>query len=389
MIAKLTKAVVDRLRLNSVCWDETVRGFGCRKQRRDAFYVLRYRINGKQRLVSIGRHGSPWTVELARREAQRLLGQVVSGIDPAPKREEIDDDRANGSFGSILDGYLERRRSVLRERSFEEMERHLRVQCQPLHTLNLKDITRRTIAHLLADVEAKSGPISRNRVRTSLSAFFNFCIREGLADLNPVTGTAVADEGPSRDRVLSETELRTLWQSLDQSEFSDICRLLILTAQRRTEIGGLKWSEIDFENSVICFPPSRTKNRKAHSLPMSRQVKTVLERRRLANLDRRHPHGMVFGSEGVGFVRWSEAKDKLDARLNGEVKPYRLHDFRRTCATLMADKLEVQPHHIEAVLNHISGSRAGVAGIYVRAKYQDQMKDALDRWGEYVDGLTA
>jgi hypothetical protein len=98
---------------------------------------------------------------------------------------------------------------------------------------------------------------------------------------------------------------------------------------------------------------------------------------------------MVFGSEGVGFVRWSEAKDKLDARLNGEVKPYRLHDFRRTCATLMADKLEVQPHHIEAVLNHISGSRAGVAGIYVRAKYQDQMKDALDRWGEYVDGLTA
>src|SRR5262249_2071581 len=151
MIAKLTKAVVDKLPLNSVCWDETVRGFGCRKQRRDAFYVLRYRINGKQRLISIGRHGSPWTVELARREAQRLLGQVVSGVDPSPKAVETD--RSSDTFGQILNGYLERRKASLRPRSFEEMERHLSVQCQSLHPLKLAEIDRRKIAVQLSDIE--------------------------------------------------------------------------------------------------------------------------------------------------------------------------------------------------------------------------------------------
>src|SRR5262249_44294546 len=158
-------------------------------------------------------------------------------------------DRAGDTFGEILADYLERRRSALRPRSFEQMERHLNTQSRPLHNLNLKDINRREIAKLLADVEQRSGPTSRNRVRTSLSAFWNWCIREGLTEINVVTGTGVADEGPSRDRVLSETELKTLWQSLGEDEFSDIVRLLVLTAQRRTEIGGLKWSEINFENS--------------------------------------------------------------------------------------------------------------------------------------------
>jgi hypothetical protein len=123
---------------------------------------------------------------------------------------------------------------------------------------------------------------------------------------------------------------------------------------------------------------------------MSRQVRAVLEPRRLANLNRLGQlSGWVFGTEGHGFVRWSEAKDKLDARLNGTVAPYRLHDFRRSAATLMAERLGVLPHVLECVLNHVGGFRGGVQGIYNRATYATEMRDALDRWGEYVDRLQS
>jgi len=364
--------------LNTIVWDQTVVGFAARRQRRHVHYLLRYRINGRQRFLSIGKHGSPWTTETARTEARRLLGLVASKIDPA--QEQTETDRA--TFGQTLTDYLERRRSALKLRSFQGMEAHLSRQCKSLHGLSLKQITRREIAILLADVEQNSGPASRNRVRTSLSAFFAFAIREGLLEANPVLGTGKADEGPSRDRVLSETELKTLWQSLGDDEFSSICKLLILTAQRRTEIGSLRWSEVDFENSVINFPPERTKNSKPHSLPMSRQVRTILQRR----YDRRNGSEYVFGSNGHGFSSWSEAKNKLDDRLNG-MKEWRLHDCRRSAATLMCERIGVQPHIVEHVLNHISGYRAGVTGIYLRAKYTEEMRSALDAWGKWVDRL--
>lgn len=372
---KITKTIVDRLALGSIAWDETVRGFGIRRQRRDAFYVLRYRISGKQRLVSIGRHGSPWTPETARKEAQRLLGLVVGGVDP---NGGANDD--GGTVAVVLAQYLERKRSALKPLSFDGMRRHLMAQCKPLHSLKLGEVNRRGIAVLLADVEQSCGPVARNRVRTSLVGFFQWCIREGLLELNPASGTGVADEGHSRDRVLSEDELRSIWKALGDDEFSDICRLLILTAQRRTEVGGLRWSEIDLDRGLISIPPERSKNNRLHQLPMSSQVRAILERR-----PRRD--GCVFGTPEGGFSSWSEAKAKLDQRLVG-VGEFRLHDLRRSAATWMGDRLDIQPHIIEAVLNHLSGFRAGVSGIYQRAKYQGQMRDALQRYADWVDGVT-
>src|SRR5262249_13617568 len=131
---------------------------------------------------------------------------------------------------------------------------------------------------LLAEIEQRSGPVARNRVRSSLSAFFAFAIREGLAETNPVVGTGKASEGNGRDRVLSEGELRSILAALGEDEFSQIVRLLVLTAQRRTEIGSLRWSEVVFDRNLICLPPDRVKNGRQHELPMSRQVRAILER---------------------------------------------------------------------------------------------------------------
>src|SRR5262249_26713179 len=160
-----------------------------------------------------------------------LLGLVATKIDPAAERV-----RPAETFVSEVERYLKRKRSSLKPKTMVETERHLRVQSKPLHHLPLSGIDRRTIATLLAEIETASGPVARNRVRSSLSAFFSFAIGEGLIETNPVSGTRKASEGNGRDRVLSEAELRAILAALGDDEFSDIIRLLMLTGQRRTEI---------------------------------------------------------------------------------------------------------------------------------------------------------
>src|SRR5262245_10670400 len=217
MIGKITKSSVERLPLNQVIWDQSLVGFGARRQRRHIFYLLRYRLNGRQRFITIGRHGSPWTPDSARTEARRLLGLVASKTDPANERI-----RPAETLGAEIERYLERKRASMKPGSFIEASRHLLVHAKPLHRLRLPEIDRRTIALRLAEIESGSGPVARNRVRTSLSAFFAFAIREGLIELNPVAGTGKAHEGQSRDRVLSQAELRAVLKALGQDQFSDI-----------------------------------------------------------------------------------------------------------------------------------------------------------------------
>jgi integrase len=206
-------------------------------------------------------------------------------------------------------------------------------------------------------------------------------LREGLTEINPVAGTGKANEGNGRDRVLTEPELTQLLGGLGTDDFSDIIRLLVLTGQRREEIGGLRWSEVGLDRIVL--GPERTKNRRLHELPLSKQAMDILERRRFL----RHLNGnrdeWVWGRK---FTAWSKSKAILDRRLHG-MAPYRLHDLRRTAATHMAE-LGVFPHIIEAILNHVSGHKSGVAGIYNRARYEGEMRHALQVWGDYVTKLT-
>jgi integrase len=125
---------------------------------------------------------------------------------------------------------------------------------------------------------------------------------------------------------------------------------------------------------MIVLPPARTKNGRQHAVPLSPIAAAILERQQRNS-------EFVFGNK----ASWSDAKARLDARL--PIAPWRLHDLRRTCATGMAE-LGVAPHVIEAVLNHVSGHKAGVAGIYNRATYAVKCRAALERWADWVDGLT-
>jgi integrase len=386
-VAKITIRTVEQLEPGSRVWDTVVQGFGVRRQRDGAYYYLRFRKNGAQQMRSIGRHGSPWTPERARNEAIRLLGALVGGDDPFTKP------LASESFGHEVQRYLDRKRQMMKPRAFEEVERHLTNHASPLHKLRLAEIDRRTIAQRLGEIETASGPVARNRVRSSLSAFFSWAVTEGLLDANPVQGTAKLDEGGSRERTLTPEELRELWSALDHEpnpQFADIVRLLILTGQRREEIGGLRWSEI--ERGLIVMPPERTKNSRQHEVPLSRQAKEILERHA-----KRKGRDFIFGIGELGFSGWSDCKARLDQALlaarrhtNRKAKPmpdWRLHDLRRTCATGMAE-LGVMPNVIELALNHVSGHKAGVAGIYNRSKMPDAVREALQRWADHLEALT-
>jgi integrase len=217
-------------------------------------------------------------------------------------------------------------------------------------------------------------------------------MREGLVEANPVAGTN-RNEAVKRDRVLSEPELREIWAALKDDAYSDILRLLMLTGQRREEIGALRWSEIDLEAVLITLPAARTKNKLEHLVPISGPVRDILkDRHRIVGRD------LVFGQGEGGFSGWSKSKERLDARLldarrkalGKEAQPmpdWRLHDIRRSVATGMA-KIGIQPHIIEAVLNHISGHKAGVAGVYNRWTYLPEKTDALARWAEHLQAVV-
>jgi integrase len=372
--AKLTKTVVDRQEPGTVIWDNAVSGFGSRRQRDGIFYILRYRFAGVQRQISIGRHGSPWTVDQARREAQKILGVIVGGSDPLEKQSSVE------VFGSAVEQYLERKRASLRPNSFSAIQHHLVEHGKFFHAKKLGDIDRRAIAIRLAEIETGSGPAARNRVRSSLSAFFAWCIKEGLLETNPVTGTGTANESGSRDRVLTKEEIAKLWSTLAAGlhvDFLDAIYLLLLTGQRRNEIGQLCWSEVDFDARLIRLPPERTKNRREHVIPLSDRAIEIL---RVKFLDCGGENGRVFRR-----FDWGREKARFDAAL--KIAPWRIHDVRRSVATWLGELGFAAPHVIETLLNHVSGHRAGVAGIYQRSRYEKECRDALDRWAEWLIAL--
>jgi integrase len=259
--------------------------------------------------------------------------------------------------------------------AYDECQRHLLKHAAPLHPCGIKDVTREVIASLLNGIEDGSGPYARNRARAHLSSFWTYLIHECLAEANPVTGTRKSPE-EKRDVVLSNAELAQLWQALPSGPFGDILRLLILTGQRRNEIGNLRWDEV--AGDTIMLPPARVKNNRTHTIPLSRQAADIIARQ-----PRRGE--WVFGGSHP-WRNWCDPKAELQRKLSFE---FRLHDLRRTMATMAAEHLRIGPHIIETILNHVSGHKAGVAGTYNRALYRDEVRAALQRWADHVDGITS
>lgn len=399
----ITVRTVQALKPNETIWDaqhkEAVKGFGVRRQRGDAVYVIKYRTFGRQRFVTIGRHGSPWTPEMARREAKRLFGLVATGKDPQAEKAEARD-RAADTLHEVAEDYLQHAKKKQKSRSYSETERHLLTNWKPLHKASVFHIKRRDVAARLTELETERGAVTAARARAALSAMFNWAMREGIdIPTNPVFGTNRPAQPNSRQRVLTDGELAEIWSHCGDDDHGRMVKLLTLTGQRRNEVGGMHWSEIDEDQKLWTIPGSRTKNHREHMVPLSDSALALV-----SASPRRTGRDYVFGEgprrtgdDQRGFSGWSKAKVALDQRIlkarqqvdpKAKRLPWRLHDLRRTCATVMADQLGVLPYIIEAVLNHVSGHKAGVAGVYNRAKYEAEMRDALQRWAAHIKTIV-
>jgi integrase len=380
---KLTRPLVANLRAPKgkeiMVWDDDVPGFGVRVRdtKKSASYLFQYRIGAKQRRMNLGRC-SAIDPAVARKQAAELHAKVRLGQDPAGLKAESRS-RASETFGQCVETYLQWQQPQVRDTTFVDIKRHLRTNLGPLHGLHIANVDRRAIAAQLSRL-ATTAPVQANRTRASLSRFFNWAMGEGLADSNPALLTNKIDESGARDRALTEKEIKTLWTALPEGDFGDILKLLLLTGQREREIAELEWDEIDFERGVIELPPERTKNHRRHLIPMSDMVRDILQAR-----SRSKDRALVFGIGEGGFSGWSKAKDRLDEAV--KIPPWRIHDLRRSCATHMGE-LGVQPHIIEACLNHVSGHRSGVAGIYNRAAYEAEKARALTMWADHVGDVV-
>jgi integrase len=324
--------------------------------------------------------GSATSVPLsvARKNASTLEAKVRLGEDPALDRHNARLE-ADNTFGVLANQYLEARKSKWRAGTYEENSRYLGKYAKSLHNIPIAAVSQRNIANLLNSIAKESGDVTANRVRSSLSGLLGWVIREGirLPEGNVASYTNEREE-KSRERVLTDAELKAVWGACLADDYGAVLKLLTLTGQRANEIAALRWEEVHDEQIVL--PGERTKNGRTHIIPLSDAAKAILHR----GHDGRT---YVFGRLDTGFQGWHVAKQALDGRIAEPLAHWTTHDLRRTVATRMAE-LGVQPHIIEAVLNHVSGHKSGVAGIYNRATYDREKREALSMWAEHVTALV-
>jgi integrase len=385
-----------------VLWDAgdgSVKGFGLRVSAKGArSFILMYRA-GKGRTaplrkVTIGPFGSPWTVDMARTEARRTLGEVAAGKDPAGDRAKQrvvakGEVEAQDSVRAAVEDWL--RRDQADNRTVGEVRRVMQREVLPTWgDRSLADIRKRHVIELIDGIADRGAKTAANRALAYVHRFFNWCVKRDRIELNPAHLVEKSTAEVSRNRVLDDAELVEVWRAVEGmvQPFAAGVRLLILTGARRSEI--FEAGKAELVPGAIVLPAARSKTaegRLIHLSPLAGEIVDGLSVwatcQYLLTTDGRHAYG--------GF---GKAKAELDRRILAgrqgvagddaePMKPWRLHDLRRSVATGL-QRLGVRLEAIEAVLGHVSGSRAGIVGVYQRHQFTAEAGAALDLWGEHV-----
>lgn len=418
--ARLRAGETDR-----IFFDDDIPGFGLRVRAGGSKgWIFQYALGDKQRRLSLGAataesfkavKDTDGKVKLGIRDlVAQLHAKVKLGQDPAGDKTESRK-RASDTFEAVAKKFLAAKKEANRPGTYQEIERHVLKHAKPLHGLQAAKISRRDIAEVLGTVRTNSGPVAANRVRATLSDFFGWAMSEGIdgIEANLVAGTTKTEE-TSRERVLKDFELRLIWKHAGDDDHGTILKLMMLTGQRADEIANLARSEIAkvevprkrgedglpelpaFEIDAIDLPGERTKNKRPHLVPLSSAAKALLDAKPLRANDDGKPREFVFGIGQRGFSGWSRCKERLDARIEKDLgrplEHWRPHDLRRTMSTKMNDDLDVLPHVVEAILNHVSSTQSGkrgVAGTYNRALYLRERVVALRRWAQHLSAIVS
>ena len=382
---KLTSAKIVDLPKNKhdlITFDSILRGFGLRIRRLSSgvrrYWIIQYRAHGRARRMIVG-DAEKVTAAQARERAKKLLAEVELGGDPqGDKHERREKDSL--SLRSIVADFLEQKTGVKKETT-RILTRYLAgpLYLGPLHAMPIDRIVRKDIAARLISVSKTNGIPTAIQFRAALSSFFTWAMQVGLVEHNPVVNSFKPPQPASRDRVLSDQELRAIWRGVSDDEYGVILKLLMLTGCRREEVGQMRWSEFDLKGTWT-LPATRSKNGRPHTLPITPLMMQIIK-----SIPRRDERDLLFGRKpGGGFTSWNKGKVRLDQRL--DLPDWTHHDIRRSVATGMAD-IGIQPHIIEAVLNHQSGHKRGPAGIYNRSNYTREVAAAMALWSDHVRSL--
>ena len=312
-------------------FDDQLPGFGLRVSQKSKSYIVMY--GPDRRLKTLGRYPD-LSLKDARREAMRYLSRSRVRVS----NMTLEDARA-----AFLGEVEERNRPS----TYKEYKRYLNY-C--IYSGNVRNLTRN-------DLKAYTGT---PHALTAYKVFLNWCLRNELIDRNPLANDKAA-YGPSRQRVLTPEEIRAIW-SYEHPPYTDIVKLLLIMGQRRTETAKIEETWID--GDLIQFPPDVTKNKKQHTIPFGDLAKQYL------------PPTM--------FAGWGRAKENMNKVV--ELEPWTLHDLRRTFSTLHAE-IGTPIHVTEKLLNHSSGTLSGVAGIYNRHTYLEEMREAVAKYDAHLTDI--
>ena len=260
-------------------------------------------------------------------------------------------------------------------------------------------ILRRDVSALIDKKAASGAEVQANRILARLRTLFGWAVEKDRIPANPCDGLRPPTKEKSRDRVLTEDEIRAFWRAADTLDwpFGPLFKLLLLTAQRRDEVASMEWSEINLDTGLWSIPREKAKNDHGHDVQLSAEALAIIKALP------RVVGPCVFSTNGKTPVSgFSRAKERLDASMLADLQgaaaergddpvetvldPWILHDLRRTATTGMAG-LRIPPHVVDRILNHTSGTIRGVARVYNRFEYVDERRTALEAWGRAVSAM--
>ena len=396
---KLTQKKVDELKLPDdrkgvIYWDDDVPGLGVRLQGKARRWVIRYRPKGRTKQVQVTL-GAVDAIKLskARLEAGEYSRAAKQGRDlaaeekaEAQRQAQVQKQQHDERLGRIIERYLAHAKTILRPTTFYNVEYSLRVHWAPFHDRHIGDLSRGVIGRHLATINDERGGTSANRARVIMGRAIGWAMREGLLDAvetNPIARTRNPYKEESRSRILELDEIAKLWAVLQNFEdYGVVIKIALYTGQRRGEIGGMRWSELNLDERLWRLPAERTKNKKPHMVPLSRQVLELIERTSLRP-DRDH----LFGIGPNGYKGWGRSKERLDKACG--VSGWRFHDLRRSAVTHMHEQAKILPHIVEAIVNHTSGHQGGIAGVYNRSTYWEERQQGLQSWADRLDEIVS
>ena len=359
-----------------------------------ASWAYRYRFAGKPKKLTLGPYPA-LDLKASRQMASEAAQTLARGDDPAAVKQvakvtaravaEPERDLVETVAETFIERYAKKQ---TREKSWGETERILnREVVAPWRGRRLSAIKRSEVHDLLDKIVDRGAPIVANRTLAALRRMCSWAVERGLVETSPCEKVRAPATETSRDRVLTDDEIRAAWAAFEGAgwPFGPLAQLLLLTGQRLREVADAKWSEIDFAAKTWTIPKERSKNGAAHEVPLSEAALRILGS--LPRIEvRRQPAGLIFTTNGKTAVSgFSRAKVGFDNAMH--IDHWTLHDLRRTAASGMAG-LGIAPHVVEAALNHKSGAIKGVAAVYNRYSYSAEKRAALDAWARYLDALV-